>query len=994
MVKIDIHDFDDNIFDPVKWLNSVLESESPNFDLKSTSDDIQINYLDSKIKDLVNNLSYHATEANSNKDKERLKLERTLMFLNRDIETFRGNLKSSKNELDKISLALPISDYRISYNLNKTAKFQLIRSRFSQIQVAIDKTQKLLALPNEILKLKELGQVVDASAKLKEAKSLVNNLTLLNESGHIPSKIISINGNNALESKDYENFQSYSIKDSHNTDSKSFLVKILNRFDDLENELSLEGTRILKKSISERDFDSCKIWINFFINSDSIKTAEDIYISQKELELIELWDNIYNPQSLTSASADSLSYFTEFKNSLITFLGKLVEFYDLEIEFCEMIEIQNSKDLVIRPFTQTFEKIGTYISAHIKSLNIDESFEPKNFDSIIELYKIIREFVNSMFIHISNSASLEGIGVSKSLEKNSLQKNSVLNKIFGYLISPFIPIQSNFCKYEKIILDNELSPIIEKTFKLPNNYSGITETKSKNNVKQIKSLSNDMILADFRAISSTFDEIRNLFFRKLFLIIEQSTKKFFFFTCGIVAVEYIKIIEECFLSVETAFKAFFSTISERARIPSSKLVSLWVQASSTYENNLDSKKKIHNVIDYDFAPTGSALWWAQAEFILVSFGLFNTFIDSLRIYSYEFSNTFLSTAGSIYNKFLDINDQPSESLEPEFHLTQLLSTPLNSSILYEFYEILHNRLKSQPKNDHSDTADIPENTILNENGHHVSDILHSKESSTGGFEMLSDLSSLVLPKSISIAVREIYPNLQLSLFGLLFWSQLGTIEKIPSLEQWHLKSSSPSVTFDYPGKSGKNKSGEPDKSTNNFKVPVFSLSPSLNIRTVGEQIMHLPMILEQIESKKTKNLFNGKEIDLSDTYLSNCKYCGADSETSSFICSHIMDTGKSVLSFPILFVDNIKDRPLDFILELIEKRKSELHATSGEWFFVLANSIMDQFVIHANMVKKPLSENGKSQLATDINYLNSIFSTMDIPINDTFASLQNTYIEK
>ncbi|OMJ23896.1 hypothetical protein AYI69_g4833 [Smittium culicis] len=916
------------------------------------------------------------------------------MFLNRDIESFRANLKSSKNELDKISLALPISDCHINYNLNKTAKFQLIRSRLSQIQVAIDKTQKLLALPNEILKLKELGQVVEASAKLKEAKSLVNNLTQLNETGHVPSQIISLNGINELTSKDHENFQSYSIKDSHDNDSKSFLVKILNRFDDLENELSLEGTRILKKSILERDFDSCKIWISFFINSDSVKTAEDIYISQKELELMELWNNIYNPQSLTSASADSFSDFTEFKSSLITFLGKLVEFYDLEIEFCEMIEIHNSKDLVIRPFTQTFEKIGTYISAHIKSLNIDEDFEKKNFDNVIELYKIIREFVNSMFIHISNSASLEGIGVSKSLEKNSLQKSSVLNKIFGYLISPFIPIQSNFCKYEKIILDNKLNPIIEKTFKLPDNYSGITETKSKNNIKQINSLPNDIILADFRALSSTFDEIRNLFFSKLFLIIEQSTKKFFYFTCGIVAVEYIKIIEECFLSVETAFKAFVSTVSERARIPSSKLVSLWVQTPSTFENSLASKKKIANVIGFDFAPTGSALWWAQAEFILVSFGLFNTFVDSLRIYSYKFSNTFLSSIGSIYNKFLDINDQPSESLEPEFHLTQLLSTPLNSSILYEFYEILHSRLKFQLNYIHTNTTDVPENDTINENDQIVSDIIHSSEPRNSGFEMLSDLSSLVLPKSISIAVREIYPNLQLSLFGLLFWSQLDTIEKIPSLEQWHSKSSSPSVTFDYPGKSGKNKSGEPDKNSNNFKVPVFSLSPSLNIRTVGEQIMHLPMILEQIESKKTKNLFNGKEIDLSDTYLSNCKYCGVDSETSSLVCSHLMDTGKSVLSFPILFVDDVKGRPLDFIIELIEKRKSELHATSGEWFFALANSIMDQFVIHANMVNKPLSENGKSQLATDINYLNSIFSTMDIPINDTFASLQNAYLEK
>ncbi|OLY83526.1 hypothetical protein AYI68_g2331 [Smittium mucronatum] len=454
-----------------------------------------------------------------------------------------------------------------------------------------------------------------------------------------------------------------------------------------------------------------------------------------------------------------------------------------------------------------------------------------------------------------------------------------------------------------------------------------------------------------------------------------------------VSIEYLNIIQDTLIMVSEKFKAFISDISEQARVPSPNVVDEWVHISKNNVTLSKNKNRIQDIsaTDYDYALPGSSLWWAQTEFILTSISLFSLFMESTRIYVSTFKSRFLLNTGAIYSKLMGKMDGSHEDSSSDFYLLHLANSTLNSSSLYEFYRNLESSSDFKLDSGLLQRNQIPQTfETFETNASRTDSIIPN-------INFTYKLADFLFPNFMYISTHRIYPEFQLMLFGLLFWIQLGNIEKIPDLNQWHMKS--PSNSNLYSSSAGSRADGrtQEELEQSKIKVPQFSLSPSLNIRAVGEQIMYLPMILEQIEGKNLDIFSN------SDYHVSSVAYTTElEGEEYQYGIDNLgqhqfMKSGKDVLSFPLLFLLDSNNLPSGSLIDSSLDKQMASFTTSKEWFFALADSTMNQFIKNTDLIERPFSEIGKKQLSTDINYLGSIFSTMDIPLNSKFVNLQETY---
>ncbi|OLY83527.1 hypothetical protein AYI68_g2332 [Smittium mucronatum] len=235
----------------------------------------------------------------------------------------------------------------------------MVRVRLHQTQIALDQIHRLLALPSEILNLKDSGKVVEASSKLKEAKDLVIQLGSLNENSK-SNYLFSSSQNGSFDLNHSLQFIEQPLNIDGNNKAKLFWNKILEKFDDLDSGLVLEGKKRLRKSISEKKFETCKVWMQFFEKLGSIIDAENIYIEEKQSELLSVWNGIYNSDSSSTTSTEASNQIV-LMGSLRLYFSKITDFYDSEIEFCEMAGINDPEELVLRPLISTSQNLeGSY----------------------------------------------------------------------------------------------------------------------------------------------------------------------------------------------------------------------------------------------------------------------------------------------------------------------------------------------------------------------------------------------------------------------------------------------------------------------------------------------------------------------------------------------------------------------------------------------------------------------------------------------------------
>ncbi|PWA02100.1 hypothetical protein BB558_001746 [Smittium angustum] len=998
-MEVEISLFENQDFNPIDWLNSVLTIESlnttenedsqqksnkgDNLNEKSLGiDNLDINKLETKISHLTNRLAYLSTEAQSNQDRTRIRLERATKFLGRDLERFRGILKSCLNELTKIEPNLPLSEIRNNTILEKVAKTQIVRQRLYETKAAFEKIQDLLNLPKQILKLKNDDLIIEASEKLKEAMVSVKQLDHMSK-----SNLIDLLGEKKEESVDTKSNESIKSKNEISNIWKS----IHENFKIMEMELLNKSIEKLSIAFSTRNYEDCKIWVKFLSKSGNFQLVKNTYTKEKGEKTILAWKEAYNNAIINTEEKNSLdrsetekpdsniddSLIGKFRIMLELFLEELVSLLEAEYEFCEAVEIDDPQLTIL----DMLEKVLVAVGNDTKDIlyKAEKEFEniqdQTQLEQLVELYKVVLFFIDNVDKNFSSSTALLGVGVEVSVstkEANLLESQTKkgFKRAFSNILLPFVPLQQKFIKYEGILLSRSIKKMIEKVL-VPEKGNGKSYNKKSELINK-NEFSEKVDSAELKEGLIILQKLKDLITKSLFITFKEARKRIFAFTKGTAALGLFEIFDQEITYLITQVAKFICSILERTGLISGDTINF-------FKANSNSQKKdiITGPTFSSYPPLESAFWWSQMEFVLHSSAMFIIIGEQISRLSVDIAAEAVKHCKGMYELDDSMNLFMKEDIsEPESTLS--LST-LNSTNLVNIYAGIFQILTKNETNLRDSEKQGPVLDAISEKlrnltfgdfwlfgdyfkGKNVDENSQDKRD----VEVLRDIFGLVFPKALGKLLEVIFTDLQYALFILLFGPQLGIFRNMLNQNE--------------PSTKGLNDSNynAMNRLNANIKIPQFSYSPSASIRAIGEQVLLLPMILEQIESKniiKTtlNDIFNATSSDLDTLAERNLEW-------------EFNLLGNHVLSLAIVFnrigFNNLSlEKKCELAIEGIHTHSTNSH----NWLTTVSESTMDTFVLYAEIKKEEVLL--VKQLVADMDYLKSIFQMMNISLDGKFEMM-------
>ncbi|PVU89103.1 hypothetical protein BB561_005539 [Smittium simulii] len=1010
-MEVNIHDFENENFDSTSWINSYfekcnvkvetlanqidtstilfnqkdatkqdLQNDNPELFLKVSQNSIidstqELTELEKETTELTKKLHLLASEEQNSQDRIRIRLEKTVSYLNRDLDRLKFSLKNADTVIGRFEPKMQHYDTKTQDSLLEIAKIQLYRHRLYETQSVLSKIEKLTDLHITIEKLETEGELIIAFNKLDEGVNSIVQLNLLSE--------LNLNSNLSIKtdlfetsSEKFEENIISKVKNFNEADFNNALKDLLEKYKSKQQELLIKLKEKLNDSLAQKNIEDCKVWIDFFQSSGNSELPRSSYIEKTGIMLTEIWDNSYNEvfsnkndnnQVLDLNISEPYIRLKRFNKLLAEFFENLKNILHNEMEFCDNIGIQYHQSLIKEILELICERVGSKITENLIVLkqkdvsNIDEVL-----DQLINLYKIVTNFVLLSSQQFEDSFVLSGVGETENkVNDYHTSVKTDINFAYAYLLNPFIIIQNAYINCENQFLNSELEKNILQYI-----LSNMEKEKNSSETVDLKNEHNEELI--IKRIKRAQDQLNSLgenIIKHCFDCLKKSNNRSSILNHGFSTFNFMKIFDKYinelldayFKKILNTFKEYFICIPEK--------IEKWIenQDKSPLDQNI-------NVV------SESALWWSQIDLILVCISnLLLTLQKSLNfvVESITGMEKYLHSVYEFDSKEdkLVLKDAISIIQKP------IVASPINSNQLVEMITSV-NRILNSNEFDHQ--AREP-NSIENFTAH-INFIPNGGQINSINGKRLNNshksrLVCLLLPKTIEFLIDKSLSNLQNSMLTVLFGSQLEALKKIPTLNLWYKnqsnsgKSITKSSELDDYNKTNKKNSNE--LSTKILKIPQFSFSPSSNIRIVGEQILSLPMVLEQIELKNiievnANDLYNDKKNSSNDQYIKAAL------------------TGKNIISLPLIFIEfSSPNYNIENILNLmIGSEQTDDLAATRTWLLAISNTTLDVFIHYFNKIVKPLSENGKGQMKADMDYLQSIFMAMDIHLQEKFTSLK------
>ncbi|PVV02904.1 hypothetical protein BB560_002641 [Smittium megazygosporum] len=1002
-MTVSSQDFRAEDFDCVAWINSFLNeitaTKKPQAEIqyKVSVDDKEkieqdkehsqaefeecdLEALEEKLSDLTKQLYLLSSEEQNNLDLTRIRLERIISYLPRELNSLKSAVSKAENDLNKIEPVLPEAHLNSSRILKELSKMQLTRHRLYETKSVAEDLEKLVFVPKEILELKSQGDLIRASDKLTEAIKIINHL----ESTNQVDKIVSDYSKQLfLDTSDEELSppSSKKNKDLGTVDYSSKLSNLLVKYSEIQKGLLKEGMVKLGNSILEKNQQECRIWIKFFEHYQDFSIPSKSYLEVTGNASVELWKAKLNQAlSIDTQKIDESVMLKYDPPALLRKVGiflrdyfqMMVIFLREELEFCDDIEIRDSQLLVPELMTILFKHIGEDI---LLLLGTFERSRTSELDSalgqFISVFQLVLEFISTVLKLFDDLSVLHGVGETTELSKTSLiQRDSTLNTAFSYILEPFISKEKTFIEFEKTYLNSEISRIFSKYFQIDN----LLDTSKQDQSFYTGSLE-DTVLNNIKAIQKHNTNIKQNMAAEILLLLEKTRSRSVYFMNGLAAYEIIGIFDESFSKVFEKYADFTKKIFSNTFIPLPASLKSWVESEQSYSN--DSENLI--------LPE-TAIWWAQVELCLALITTLVTMMDQLSAFIFDFVGDLKRRIVKFYyfNKSSNRIEIRDSLHEP--YLT-MSSSLLNSMKLVQMLDKIESFLSSDSDSDSFMFSSVLQEPNVSKDEHVQPSFLICSDDSLFkvgdlyfSISQVCGLLSYLVPKSLNKFIYDCFSKFQLSLFCLIFNSQLNALKKIPALDVWSdgakgsfNTSNGSEAKYSSGSTSSNNLNLDPAVLRSKIQLPKFSHSPSSTIRVVGERILLLPMIIEQIESKN----------------ISNLEGTFPKSNASNNISNHLI-MGANVLSFPILFLENLDDlgNYQALFQSLLSSDKSDSTTGARNWLAALTEGVIDSFVFYVGKIKKPISENGKLQLGADKEYLQSIFYTLSVPSISKFSKIE------
>ncbi|OMH82058.1 hypothetical protein AX774_g4475 [Zancudomyces culisetae] len=534
-MEIEIDNFDSETFDEKAWLNNVLQTyindeqqtkvqASVNKGVKDgTSNRNQEVLVNEELERLLSKINFLNTEAQSNTDRFRFRLERTMAMLSKDVEEIKdkvgetqlsllglepalvkagvvdgdteqmkgegmGTSISSGNERENTREVVEKSKNDTTNNvISELGKIQLVHRRVKESVRTIKTSMELLKTPIVIEKLKDEGKVDEALEKLFSTAKMFRQLVAADVQSEKYDKTSEV-GNTRNRSEELvprftENMSETTGKvDSVRGKQVDIWYGQLEKLEELKEEMMKESMVRLRVAITAKDYTEGRRWIRILERSDEPGKAKTQYIHIKYEELIKKWETAYSGASGSGENRFEGAAQKVDRNRVATieYLEYLARIIEEEVESCGMLRFQMEHELNV--VGEIFDKVTKRVGEDIKR-DIEETEELQTVESDMSLLEYIGAVIKFYegCVQFSDKMSermdiLANMNTGSSRNKNGMQlpydaklAKSVCENILGV----FLPIQNKHIYYEERILITEKNKFRESIRKARQQISAV-----------------------------------------------------------------------------------------------------------------------------------------------------------------------------------------------------------------------------------------------------------------------------------------------------------------------------------------------------------------------------------------------------------------------------------------------------------------------------------------------------------------------------------------
>ncbi|KAJ1914422.1 hypothetical protein H4219_004803 [Mycoemilia scoparia] len=1031
-MSVDLNDFSKKDFDVKAWLNNSLDSLSKTTkSTKTTTTDHQPNtkikpFDDNGISILLTKLHFMSSEAQANLDRARIKFVQSAPRLTRDIAALGKDLLATQQSAKMLHPYLLRSDEVAHDALARTVRMQSVRSQMVQNKNVLERAQEWATLPKQVEELKKNDKFEEAWQLVRDSKVAAQEV--VDSLGDMPSA-----SSADKEAGDNKSIGKQAGREAHSEHHKRLLEQ-LSIVDDLENDLIADVQTNLQQSMRTGDADQARQWIDF-LYMDSVGQKQHVFttiINERPKPWIQIWNHLLHnlvssPPSPTSkqngvsetaggssdydieplSTAQLLTYklpdlstvkssvlITYFESTLGDFYDRLVNALNDELNWYALIGITDIPGTCAAWLKSICQQIAIATNAFLVAVKnrITERGGSDSLLLMIQAYETTAGFISKAEEDIKASQSVfsaastnpsDGLSIKTRVSvstvgrNNSVSSSSLLSLSSPQwallLLRPFTLYQQQYPELERSFLKWQLST---EKLQIPEIPSEITEAK----------------------LVESIQTVRDFIVLRFFSIVTDAVGRSHAFTGGFAFHALIKVFEE------TVFSTFFANLLKFV-----EAVRKHCNAPDNLEAILNSNIKADNSGGVQalesFTEENPDNIGMSIRLLLLLADTCLKIKDHVRELVRNVADSF-SELHALLELYFEEEADDSESMTKQKQdgsklLNQMPLPPSAYNLLFQSTLFSTTLKDTLDKLCSSQQEPLPSsNSSIRSPLSPLSSYM-SSVGSTSVFPQLETSFCNDLPLKIqNMLFNLVYKNIYISIIS----ESPTTVYYSQSRQQEQATPNSANVTLSAMG----------------VEIPSFSLSPSDYVRSIGENILMLPQVLEQIESLISTNI---SELSSSTTTANTRVSSGG--HLDSGLTPIGMNTPSSTLlsatdATPrsgVLNIDDIMARLLMLVPSKsphystiiannivsplntpeAEDRDKEEFSTTHIWLMSLLFSTQVHYIEHnlVPLVNSTNPEKGKKesnngivtvdQLSTDFGYLSSIMNSLGVDLMPKFS---------